>query len=110
MDIPRSEELLQTPYEGFSLERSTSFSKENNTDSSTNKSKEALPSQRHVKQVYSSEVEESLNKPCLAATKSKNYRAGFFHTPLERKPFVFEKNGEQKTYRDHINEIISKIS
>lgn len=109
MDIPRSEELLQTPYEGFSLERSTSFSKENNTASSSDRSKEALPSQRHVRQVYSPEVDQMLNKPHIVATNFKHHTAGFLHTPLERKPFVFEKDGEQKTYRDHIDEITSKI-
>ena len=90
------------PFEGFSLERSTSFSSEHDELASptpkfqeckvedvSHKSKPS--SQKHTKQDYYEDELLMMNQKG--------------HRPLERKPFVFEKGGKLNVVSDHIEEI-----
>lgn len=88
----------KVPFEGFSLERSTSFSKEHDEADAIAAAEEALfqgipisLQQKYTKQVYS-ETERFL-------MKQKGCK------PLERKPFVFEQEGKQNVVSDHIEKI-----
>ncbi len=123
MDIPNNKNNFTPPFEGFSLEKSMSFSEENDTHCTSESefeghsveaaSLENEPlRQKHVKQIYSADDWSAMNpepEQCFDLHKGrgvmKRQPAAY---PLERKPFVFEKDGKLISSSDHIEAINNK--
>ena len=99
------------PFEDFSLEHSTSFSQENDDFAAAQFEGKEIASapkklhQKYMRQNYSNLIsEESIirEKGSVVAIKDQDGRKFF---PLERKPFVFEKNGKLTVVSDHLEAI-----
>lgn len=99
------------PFEGFSLERSTSFSQEKDEFTAAQFEGHEIAGapknlrQKFTEQNYSGLIDEELiirKKGSVAAIQDL---AGRIFFPLERKPFVFEKEGKLNVVNHHIQEI-----
>ncbi len=99
MNIETNNNVPVKPFEDFSLEHSTSFSAEHDEATAAQFEEHKLTAapknlqQKHMEQCYS-------KYQLHAMSQNENQ-------PLKRKPFVFEKNGEQITITDHFKEIRS---
>lgn len=99
MDVTNNKNI---PFEGFSLERSSSFSPEHDELQAS-----AAKFQEHKLEDISHKSEPTPQKYTeqfyddtkLAYMKQKG------NQPLERKPFIFEKGGKVNVVSDHIEEI-----
>lgn len=107
MNISSNEASKQPPFEGFSLERSTSFSEGNDSyrnDPSSFEACKVVPGavnnaslllrQKHLKANY-----EEAQLAWMEKTG---------HSPLERKPFVFKQGEKVISCDEHIRTINQK--